>query len=251
MTTAVCGAKSERRGAGTATRVSNVAAGVPSRPLIPHPMVLLLASSLAGFRRPSSRRSPLRPLPPRVACRLAGWGLPRPLQPAKAGSPAEPLTLPANDAAVHGLSRFRIGAPVPDFDAVRQHRAAQRAGLRRRTSGAWGLTATVPRILRETSRTKLLCPEGSAPPFSPRNLRPRHMIAPAKPRRRDTAGTQAAVNSSKLLNCWCPRNFRRPDRGSQVRSRLAAGGSGIRILGPPAVKLRLTRCVRRGVSSIR
>jgi hypothetical protein len=99
-----------------------------------------------------------------------------PRQPAKAGSPAEPLTLPANDAAVHGLSRFRLGAAVPDFDAVRQHRAAQRAGLRRRTSGAWGLTATVPRIFRETSRTKLLCPEGSAPPFSPRNLRPRQQL---------------------------------------------------------------------------
>jgi len=64
-----------------------VAAGVPSRPLIPHPMVLLLASSLAGFRRPSSRRSPLRPLPPRVACRLAGWGLPRPTPTSKSRQP--------------------------------------------------------------------------------------------------------------------------------------------------------------------
>ena len=138
-----------------------------------------------------------------------------PLQPAKAGSPAEPLTLPANDAAVHGLSRFRIGAPVPDFDAVRQHRAAQRAGLRRRTSGAWGLTATVPRILRETSRTKLLCPEGSAPPFSPRNLRPRHMIAPARPRRRDTAGTQ---NPKMLSNSLKTRRTRRDSNSRPLPS---------------------------------
>jgi len=50
-------------------------------------MVLLLASSHAGFRRPSSRRSPLRPLPPRVACRLAGWGLPRPTPTSKSRQP--------------------------------------------------------------------------------------------------------------------------------------------------------------------
>ena len=47
---------------------------------------------------------------------------------------------------------------------------------------------------------EVVVPRGEgAPPFSPRNLRPRHMIAPAKPRRRDTAETRAAVNSGKLL----------------------------------------------------
>ena len=162
---------------------------------------LLLASSLAGLRRPSSRRSPLRPLPPRVACRLAGWGLPRPTPTSKSRQPGRASDTSGKRCRCSWAISFQIRrAAVPDFDAVRQHRAAQRAGLRRRTSGAWGLTATVPRTFWETSRTKLLCPEGKARlPFSPRNLRPRHMIAPAKPRRRDTAGTRAAVNSGKLL----------------------------------------------------
>jgi hypothetical protein len=136
-------------------RVTDAVTGVPLGPSIRHPWLLPPTLSLAGF-------ADLVDAAHRGAHFLIRWpaDLPdrdylSPLQPARAGSPTKLLTFPANDAALHLLSRFMQGAAVSDLMLAGNMERRERWPAPHDKPGIRPDRHRAPRILQQTNCMRL------------------------------------------------------------------------------------------------